>query len=268
MGSFFLGVFLCLYLQDLLFLTILYGEKSFGCSVRSHKQSDYCKEIQTYFNEISNFAPIMAQEEKLLGRKIEEGDREALNRLISSNLRFVVTIAKKYSGYGVPFADLIAEGNVGLVKAAYRFDYRKENKFISYAIWWIRQSILDCIDNYSKTNKVESSDLPLIMYESANNGVVSNEVLSTSIYESDIAELEEYKQEAVKILIDTLSEREAEIIGSYFGLDGQDEMTLEEIGKRYNLTKERIRQIKEKALRKMRESAVRSKRFDLDLLTE
>lgn len=234
--------------------------------MRTHKQSDYCREIQTYFNEISDFAPIMAQEEKLLGKKIEEGDREALNKLISSNLRFVVTIAKKYRGYGVPFADLIAEGNIGLVKAAYRFDYRKDNKFISYAIWWIRQSILDCIDRHSETNRIESSELPLIMYESADSGVVSNEVLSSAIYESDLDELEEYKQEAVKLLINTLSEREAEIIGSYFGLGGQDEMTLEEIGKKYNLTKERIRQIKEKALLKLRVNALQSKNLDFDML--
>lgn len=116
--------------------------------MKTSQQADYCKEIQTYFDDINKYKPLLKKKRDELV-KIKAGDRAAIEKLVTSNLKFVVSIAKKYKNYGVPFSDLIAEGNIGLVRAAYKFDYKRDIKFISYAVWWIRQAIQEYIKSHS-----------------------------------------------------------------------------------------------------------------------
>lgn len=220
--------------------------------------NDFNEEVRTYFKEISKCKPLRKEEERILGRKIKRGDLNARNKLISSNLKFVVGIAKKYKGSGVSFSDLICEGNIGLAKAADKFDYRKDVKFISYAVWWIRQSIQELIKRKQESNKNEVSD-------EINSTIVENRIEDDEdevIYKSDVIlsdeeeetnkEITDNQRKIILKLMENLTKKEQFIINKYFGIDGKEPLTLEEIGEHLNLTKERVRQIKSKILRKMR----------------
>lgn len=233
--------------------------------MKTSQQVDYCKEIQTYFNDINKYKPLLKIEEKKIGKKIKAGDRASIEKLITSNLKFVVSIAKKYKNYGVPFSDLIAEGNIGLIRAAYKFDYKRDIKFISYAVWWIRQAIQEYVKKNTLMNSREISDININsecgFVDENGDDISDNRMIPNTLSDDEYSEMDEHKKYSVGKLLSCLTNREADIVSNYFGLDNVKDLTLEEIGEKYDLTKERVRQIKEKALRKLRVNALLSDDF-------
>jgi len=247
--------------------------------------------ITKYFKDVKKTTPLTIDKEVELAKRIKRGDQKAIDELVTANLKFVVSIAKEYQGQGLNLSDLINEGNIGLIKAASRFDHTKGFKFISYAVWWVKQSIIqslndnarivrlpvNVINRISKINKEFGngndneyeilSNIKDIDEELINNGSfslnknINNEggeiidlIIGDKMNESfeDLEITDNIKYELNNIL-SVLDERERMIIESYFGINtDHDGMTLEAIGDKYNLTKERIRQIKEKAIRKLR----------------
>lgn len=257
--------------------------------------------LDKYLQEIGKVDLITSDEEVILAKRIREGDQLALEKLTKANLRFVVSVAKQYQSSGLTLGDLINEGNLGLIKAAQRFDETRGFKFISYAVWWIRQSIMQALaeqsrivrlplnrvgtinriskafsdleqkyqrepspeelaevleitsDEVSDTLKISgrhiSMDAPFVQGEE--NGLLDvlvndNEEKPDSMLMSDSLRRE------IQRTLSTLTQRESDVISYYFGLNGNNSMTLEEIGYKYNLTRERVRQIKEKATRRLR----------------
>lgn len=256
--------------------------------------------LEKYLQEIGHQDLLTADEEVELAQQIRKGDRKALERLTKANLRFVVSVAKQYQNKGLSLPDLINEGNLGLIKAAERYDETRGFKFISYAVWWIRQSILQAIAEQSRIvrlplnqvgsvnriarelNKFEQEnerkpsveeiadriDLPEEKIAEAmkiNTNHVSmdapfadgedNSLLdflpnTDSPSTDNVLDQESLRTEIGRVL-DVLNDREQKVIKAFFGI-GMQEMTLEEIGDKYNLTRERVRQIKEKAIRRLR----------------
>lgn len=256
--------------------------------------------LDKYLQEIGHEELLSVDEEVELAQKIRKGDRRALERLTRANLRFVVSVAKQYQNQGLSLPDLINEGNVGLIKAAEKFDETRGFKFISYAVWWIRQSILQAIAEQSRIvrlplnqvgsvnkinrelNKFEQEherrpsvdeiadriNLPEDKIEEAmkvNNRHVSmdapfvdgedNSLLDVladnDMPMADKALVQESLRKEIDRAIELLNDREQKVVRAFFGI-GAPEMTLEEIGEKYNLTRERVRQIKEKAIRRLR----------------
>ena len=260
--------------------------------------------LDKYLNDISKIPLLSADEETELAQNIKKGDEIALERLTKANLRFVVSVAKQYQNQGLSLSDLINEGNLGLIKAAKRFDETKGFKFISYAVWWIRQSILQSIVEYSRMVRLPLNKVG--QYNKVNEAITyftqeferepSNEELAdlldmkpnevatvlrgsirhisvdAPINESedsstllDLISLEDNLAPDLKLMeesltreldsgLSMLSPREVEVLSAYYGLNGKNPMTLEEIGELYGLTRERVRQIKERALRRLRRS--------------
>ena len=254
-----------------------------------------------YLEEI-NKVPLLSPEKEIeLGKRIKEGDQEALSKLTEANLRFVVSIAKKYQNRGLSLLDLISEGNLGLIKAAERFDETRGFKFISYAVWWIRQSILQALSEQTRAvrlplnkigdlNKIgkafhnleqthgrepratEIADkLGMTPHEVTDSLKISAKELSldapfkkhdnnrlldiVSVGDQPLPDshlINESLRIEIGSVLSTLSEREYEVIRLYFGLGRKRSLNLEEIGKRFHLTRERVRQIREKAIRKLR----------------
>ena len=260
--------------------------------------------LDQYLKEISAYPLIDRAEEVRLAQHIRKGDAEALDKLVRSNLRFVVSVAKKYQNQGVPLSDLINEGNLGLIRAAHKFDETKGIKFISYAVWWIRQAILQALAEQSRIVRVPlnragalhrigrrsstllqelgreptveeiATDLDISQEEVERTLAISQSHLSLDapITPGEDNRLLDYLpdqyspgpedeayEHALKNTIEealaTLKEREAKILGLYFGLDDQEPMTLEEIGSLLGITRERVRQIKEKALLRLRHAS-------------
>lgn len=257
--------------------------------------------LDQYLRDISAFPLITREDEVELAQKIRAGDQEALDTLVRSNLRFVVSVAKKYQNQGVSLSDLINEGNLGLIRAAHKFDETKGIKFISYAVWWIRQSILQALAEQSRIVRVplnragtlhrigkrasallqelgreathaEIADgMDITEEEVARTMLISQTHLSLDApmspgednrlldYLPDIEGRTPDEEIFERALTDSihealrgLKEREAKILRLYFGLDNTEPMTLEEIGEVLNITRERVRQIKEKALSRLR----------------
>ena len=209
---------------------------------------EHVQELSTYFNDIQNIRQLTRREEQILSEKIQKGDEQALNKLVYHNLRFVVNIAKKYRNSNVPFADIISEGNLGLIRAAHKFDSSKGVKFISYAVWWIKNSINECIEKYNRDNETLSYDDYTInkCTDLDNKFEQINED-----FEEKINNIQSRK-DAIESLMKCLHEREIKILTLFFGLNGGKEMTLEEVGKEMCLTNERVRQIKDGALSKLK----------------
>lgn len=217
---------------------------------------DFGISTQSYFKDISKYSSLSREEETTLWRKYKlENDLVARDKIIKSNLKFVVSVAKSYQGLGLSYPDLIAEGNYGLMRAMEKFDYEKGYKTISYSVWWIRQSILEAL---KERNGLNAEDLPEDNEEPFDNPdyePIKNDNEPFCSGDSERHTLSDVK-DTVSQLMDCLDEREQKIIMLYFGLGGAKEITLEEIGKELNLTKERVRQIKEKAMRKLRSEAI------------
>lgn len=209
---------------------------------------EHVQELSTYFNDIQNIRRLTRREEQILSEKIQKGDEQALNKLVYHNLRFVVNIAKNYRNNNVPFADIISEGNLGLIRAAHKFDSTKGVKFISYAVWWIKNSINECIEKYNRNNETLSYDDYTInkCTDLDNKFEQINED-----FEEKINNIQSRK-DAIESLMKCLHEREIKILTLFFGLNGGREMTLEEVGKEMCLTNERVRQIKDSALSKLK----------------
>ncbi len=260
--------------------------------------------LDRYLQEIGEVPLLTPEEEIELARRIKKNDQNALEKLTKANLRFVVSVAKQYQNQGLSLGDLINEGNLGLIKAAKRFDETRGFKFISYAVWWIRQSILQALAEQSRVvrlplnrvgalNKIGKAfsnleqeferepsaneiadELEMTPYEVSDTLKISGKHLSLDAPfnqgddnrlldviqddqqapPDDLLENESLRIEVQRALT-TLSEREAEVIKLYFGLDREHPLTLEEIGERFSLTRERVRQIKEKAIRRLRHTS-------------
>jgi len=260
--------------------------------------------LDKYLQEIGKVDLITADEEVELAQRIKAGDQRALEKLTKANLRFVVSVAKQYQNQGLTLPDLINEGNLGLIKAAQRFDETRGFKFISYAVWWIRQSILQALAEQSRIvrlplNKIGSINKINKMYaylEQANERPPSAEEIAKELDMSinDVKEslknsgrhvsmdapliegedsnlydvlrsgespnpdknlLHESLRTEIERALETLTTREADVVRLYFGLGDQQPMTLEEIGETFDLTRERVRQIKEKAIRRLKHTS-------------
>lgn len=219
--------------------------------------TEHDKSVTTYFDEVAGYKPLSKDEEYELWKKYKyDGDLKARDKLISSNLKFVASIAKQYQGRGLSYADLIAEGNIGLIKALDKFDGERGYKVISYSVWWIRQTILEAL---SKRNTSSDEDLPFDYEKPVETDDDDYQTeMGDDHYVSEAFEgnKELEREEAIKFLMDYLNQREKNIITKYYGLDGNKPKTLEEIGMEYGLTKERIRQIKNTSFKKMRSVAL------------
>jgi RNA polymerase primary sigma factor len=260
--------------------------------------------LDKYLQEIGKVELLVPQEEIELARRIKKGDQKSLEKLTKANLRFVVSVAKQYQNQGLSLGDLINEGNLGLIKAAKRFDETRGFKFISYAVWWIRQSILQALAEQSRIvrlplnrvgalNKIGKAfstleqeferepsaselaeELDMSLFEVSDTLKISGRHLSMDAPfaqgednrlldviqdhrqpSPDVGLMEESLKIEVRRALATLSEREAQVIRLYFGLDQEHSLTLEEIGEKFNLTRERVRQIKEKAIRRLRHAS-------------
>ncbi len=262
--------------------------------------------LDKYLQEIGRVDLISAEEEVELARRIKNGDRVALERLTKANLRFVVSVSKQYQNQGLALPDLINEGNLGLIKAAERFDETRGFKFISYAVWWIRQSILqalaeqarivrlplnkigninrinkafseleqkferppsadelaeflDCSteevkQSISQTGRHVSMDAPLIDGDESSSSMY--DVLTTdSLPNPDSGLVLESLRRDIRTSLRTLTSRESEVVSMFYGLEGKMPMSLEEIGSKFDLTRERVRQIKEKAIRRLKHTS-------------
>jgi len=261
--------------------------------------------LDKYLQDIGREELITAEEEVTLARKIKEGDQKSLEKLTRANLRFVVSVAKQYQNQGLTLPDLINEGNLGLIKAAQKFDETRGFKFISYAVWWIRQSILQAlaeqarivrlplnqVGSLNKINKAFSRleqeyerapsaeelaealevpeekikeslnvagrhvsvDAPLTSNE--DGGTLIDVMVNTESERTDSGLMNESLQREIERSLSTLTDKEREIIRLFFGIGMNHGLTLEEIGCKFNLTRERVRQIKEKAIRRLRHTS-------------
>lgn len=216
-------------------------------------------EIDSYFEDIKKYRPLSSREEKELAVKIKKGDKAALDKLVNANLKFVVNYAKQYRKSGVPFSDLISEGNIGLIKAAEKFDETKGVKFISYAVWWIRNSIQECIDRYLGNTEEVNADTYAFDNCKTSEYDYSSQLVNNE-FEEELNNIQSRKA-TINELMKTLKKREIKILSLYFGLYNGKEMTLDEIGQEMELTKERVRQIKDKALVKLKVNALASDEF-------
>jgi RNA polymerase primary sigma factor len=260
------------------------------------------KNLRLYLNQISKFPTLSQDDEKKLGVRIQKGDKKALKELIESNLRFVVSYVKKYKGMGIGMFDLINEGNLGLIEAAKRFDPNRNVKFISYAVWWIRQAIIHALTRYSRAYhlpqklsdkisdmkrkvaglKTELGREPTREEIAKRMGIEKDEVEDLEILDGkDVSLSDKYFEEGVEMedriqddlrpsveyqiikssiqqqireMLGELDDKEASVIKLRFGLDDDEARTLQEIGDMLNLSRERIRQIEQKAMRKLARS--------------
>jgi RNA polymerase primary sigma factor len=261
--------------------------------------------LDQYFADVSRYPLLKSDEEKALARRIQQGDEHAIEEMVKRNLRFVVSVAKKYQNRGLPLIDLIGEGNVGLLTAARKFDPDQGVKFISYAVWWIRQAILSSLARQGRTVRVplnRTADLSRVIKASALlrdkfgreptpaelsqlTGISQDIVqalmtLNTADVRLDAAigkdgdralierfSVEEMPDAETQVLnsfrsteleraLETLPPRDAKILRLYFGIEGDREHTLDEIGKMLGVTRERVRQLRDRALRRLREGEV------------
>lgn len=257
--------------------------------------------IKIYMREMGQFSMLSADEEIKLANRIAEGDQSAKNELVEANLRLVVSLARHYQGCGLSYQDLIQEGNIGLIKAAEKFDVSKGFRFSTYASWWIKQALSRAIADQSRTiripvhmteniNKFKKTERELlnqlnrepkikeiadamgisekqakeiqsyiveptsldIQVGDDDDTTIGSFIEDTHFINPESAYIKESNGDVINAVLDTLSDREANIIRLRFGIGGKKAMTLEEVGKEYGLTRERIRQIEAKALRKLR----------------
>ncbi len=220
-------------------------------------QNDYTDNVKIYYKELKKCEPIPFSYERELILKSKEGDVDARNKIIESNLRFVFNIARKYTGKGIPISDLISEGNLGLVKAIEKFDTTKDVKFITYAVYWVREYMSASIRrNYSR------ADLTLI--EDLQDTAKKNDtklVTKSKLYEIEDEDLDDGKDKMIDELLCVLNDKEKNIMEFTYGLGGRKQLTFQEIGRKYHISSERVRQIKIEALDKVRMVAMAEGKF-------
>lgn len=220
-------------------------------------QNDYTDNVKIYYKDLKKCEPIPFSYERELILKSKEGDVEARNKIIESNLRFVFNIARKYTGKGIPISDLISEGNLGLVKAIEKFDTTKDVKFITYAVYWVREYMSASIrKNYSR------ADLTLI--EDLQDTAKKNDakpIANTKLYDIEDEECDDGKDKMIDELLCVLNDKEKKIMEFTYGLCGHKPLTFQEIGKKYHISSERVRQIKIEALDKVRMVAIAEGKF-------
>ncbi|MFQ6038033.1 MAG: RNA polymerase sigma factor RpoD/SigA [Candidatus Aminicenantales bacterium] len=269
---------------------------------KKFKDSLDSRNLARYLKQISRFPQLTPEEEKELGERIQEGDRKALKKLVESNLRFVVSYVKKYAGMGLSLPDLINEGNLGLIEAARRYDPKRNVKFISYAVWWIRQAVIHALTRYSRIYHIPQKLSDQISEMKRVKAQLKKELgreprreeiaRRMKISPEDVADLEilgsrdvslsdrfhdedievgdrikdslspsvEYQivknsvKENIRSILNELEQKEALVLKLRFGIDDDRPRTLQEIGDMLNLTRERIRQIEKKAMRKLAQS--------------
>lgn len=269
---------------------------------KGYQDSLESKNLKRYLQRIAKFALLTPEEEKELGKRIQEGDKEALKKLTESNLRFVVSYVKKYRGMGLSLLDLINEGNLGLIEAAKRFDPTKNVKFISYAVWWIRQAVIHALSKYSRIYHLPQKLSDQISEMKKTRSQMKKEFkrdptrdelaarlkttvesiedweilsgrdisLSDKYYDDDVEVGDRIKdsltpsveyqivknsiEEQIRNILKELDDKEALVLKLRFGLEDDRTHTLQEIGNKLNLTRERIRQIEKKAMRKLSHS--------------
>ena len=220
-------------------------------------QNDYTDNVKIYYKDLKKCEPIPLSYERELILKSKEGDVEARNKIIESNLRFVFNIARKYAGKGIPISDLISEGNLGLVKAIEKFDTTKDVKFITYAVYWVREYMSASIrKNYSR------ADLTLIedLQDTAKKND-AKQIANTKIYDIEDEECDDGKDKMIDELLCVLNDKEKNIMEFTYGLYGHKPLTFQEIGKKYHISSERVRQIKIEALDKVRMVAMAEGKF-------
>ena len=277
------------------------GQSAGNFSRGGSRNSGDDRSLNTYLKEIRSIPVLNLEEEMALAREARSGVRGAINQLIQANLRFVVVVARQYQNQGLPLSDLINEGNVGLIKAAQRYDEHKGFKFISYAVWWVRQAIMQALAEQSRIfrlplnraeqlrriNKVirglkqelgrepmtheiagklsmDHKDVVDILhtfsphlsldapFSPGEDGRLLDVIEDTNAESPDTPVMEKSLKEEMVWALNTLTDREAAVIRSYFGINKDKPMTLDEIGKQFGLTRERVRQIKERAIRRLR----------------
>ena len=270
-------------------------------SAEPSRNSATADSLHAYLREIARYSPLRSEEEKTLGERIRAGDGEALKRLVESNLRFVVAYAKRYRGLGLPFLDLIHEGNLGLIEAARRFDPERNVRFITYAVWWVRQAMLLALSEQSHALRLPQKvagqvarvqnvrerlgaelereptageiaravDLSEEEVAAVDRLSASDISLSAAIGDDGDLELEDALEqstippvevelmratlvERMRHMVSGLDEKERLVLGLRYGLDGDEPRTLQEIGKRMGVTRERVRQIESRAKEKLR----------------
>lgn len=234
--------------------------------------NDFNTTVQTYYTSLRKYKSISREKEIELFKLIKNDDEQAKKEIIESHLKFVFDVAKSYKGKGVPLEDLISEGNIGLTKAINRFDENKGVKFISYAVWWIKQSILECLRKRNKISfneileddNVSNKNNDFYFESLDDNDIDDNDenYKVTTEYDDFIKELNEVKSNVIKKLLKKLPYRGQKIIIYYYGLNNEEEKNLEEIGQELGITKERVRQIKEKCLKILRSEILMMDNFN------
>ena len=220
--------------------------------------NDFTETVRVYYDDLKKYKPLTKAKERRLLKKCKKGNLKAKNEILEANLRFVFDIAKHYTGRGVPISELISDGNMGLLRAIEKFDESKDVKFISYAVWWIRQAMLESIKRRNAINFVEiepntdnDSSMDKKLIEDDEDDASFNNDFSNENDEKSM-EVSENQRNIITSLIGTLSDRERDIVENYYGINDKKELTLTDIGKKYNLSSERVRQIKLNAIRKLR----------------
>lgn len=220
--------------------------------------NDFTDNVKIYYNELKKYNHLSKEEEKELISKCRNGDIDARNRLLEANLKFVFDVAKRYTGRGVAISDLISEGNMGLMKAYEKFDEEKDVKFISYAVWWIKQSISECIkrNTLRRLNEINKEEETTHIVEKSDDeeddSVTAYEMTYSDESDRRSNEIENEQKTSVSILLSHLNNRERQVIEYYYGINDNKELTLFEIGKEMHLSSERVRQIKVTAMKKLR----------------
>jgi len=221
--------------------------------------NDFNSTVRTYYDELKKYKPLSRARERRLLKLCKRGDEKAKNELLEANLKFVFDIAKRYTGRGVSIGELISEGNMGLIKAVDKFDESQDVKFISYAVWWIRHSMLDAIRKNKLIKFVEldnengnNQSLEKKVTDDEDESVSSSELMFSNEHDERKRETNDEQRKIISSLLTILSPREKFVIENYYGINNKNELTLSEIGIELKLSSERVRQVKKQALKKLR----------------
>ena len=220
-------------------------------------QNDYTDNVKIYYNELKKCVPLDANAERELLIKSKSGDISARNKIVESNLRFVFDIARRFRGRGVSMSDLISEGNIALMKAIERFDMSKDVKFITYAVFWVKERMMSSIK--ANSSRIDSSLLD--DFKDADSNDDCNNLIKDKVNDVEDEETSHSREDLLDGLMCVLNDKEKKIMEFSYGLCGNKEMSFQEIGKKYHISSERVRQIKLRSLDKIRMTAISEGKF-------